>query len=184
MDKTELLEALEDGRQQMLELLEGVPEPLMPTPGVVGDWSIKDILSHLAYWEGQIVTLLFQVKQGIAKPSTAHFGKETVDQVNQRWFETGRERALDQIWMDWTGVRKQTIRRVSEYSDAELNDPNRWPWLNGRALWEWVAGDSFEHEDEHAVQIQRWLETQDLSEDDLGGEDLEDLGPGSNGKQK
>lgn len=156
--KTEILEALEDSRQEMIELLEDLPDEWMIEPGVVGAWSIKDILNHLTHWEGQLVTLLFQAKRGTARPTTQHFGTETVDEVNQRWYEDGKERSLDMIWQDWNGVRKQTIRRVSEFSEEELTAAQRYPWQEGKPLIEWIENDSFGHEEEHADQIREWVE--------------------------
>ncbi len=161
MDKTELLEALEDSRQEMLEMLEDLADETLLQPGVNGAWAIKDILAHLTYWEGQIVTLLFQAQNGVTKPTTAHFGAETVDAINQRWYESGKERALDMIWQDWVGVRKQTIRRLAGFQDQDLNDPQRFPWANGKPLYQWVLGDTIEHEEEHADQIREWLDAQD-----------------------
>lgn len=163
MDKSELLEALEDSHQEMLEMLEDVPDEALLAPGVVGDWSIKDILAHLTYWEGQIVTLLFQAQHGVPKPTTVHFspGTETVDEVNRRWYESGKDRPLEMIWQDWEGVRKQTVRRVSDFSDKDLNDPERFTWLGGTPLYQWILNDSIEHEGEHADQIREWLEQRD-----------------------
>lgn len=159
MDKTELLEALEDGRQELVEMLEDLPDEVMLKPGVCGDWSIKDILAHLTQWEGQTVTLLFQASQGDRKPTTAHFGKETVDEVNQRWYEAGKERPLERVWEDWVSVRKQMIRRVTAFSDTDLNDPQRYSWLKGEPLWQIIANNTFEHDDEHADGIREFLET-------------------------
>ena len=158
MDKAELLEALEDGRQEMVEMLEDLADEVMVKPGVSGSWSIKDILAHMTQWEGQTVTLLFQANQSDRKPTTTHFGKETVDEINQRWYEASRERALDLIWQDWIGVRKQMIRRVADFSDKDLNDAQRYPWLSGTPLWQVIADNTFDHEDEHADAIREWLE--------------------------
>ncbi len=161
MDKTELLEALEGNRQEMIEMLEDLPDETLLQPGVVGEWSIKDILAHLTYWEGQAVTLLFQAQRGMAQPTTVHFGKESVDEVNRRWYEAGKERPLDRVWEDWVGVRKQLIRRVTDLTDKDLNDPQRFPWLEGQPLSQWILNDSVEHEEEHADQIREWLDRRD-----------------------
>ena len=161
MDKTELLEALEDSRQEMLELLEDLPDETLLKPGVIGEWSIKDILAHLTYWEGQVVTLLFQIQSGIAKPTTAHFSGEHVDVLNQRWYEAGKDRSLEMIWQDWVGVRKQTIRRVADFNDKDLIDPQQYAWAGGKTLFEWILGDTTEHEEEHGDQIGEWLDAQD-----------------------
>jgi hypothetical protein len=161
MEKTELLEMLEDGRQEIMEMIEDLPDEVLLEPGVVGEWSIKDILAHLTFWEGQIVTLLFQAKSGMPKPSTAHFGQEALDDLNKRFYESGKERSLEIIWQDWASVRKQTIRRVSEFSDTDLNDLQRFPWLKGVPLYQWIMNDTIEHDDEHADQIRDWLDRRD-----------------------
>lgn len=158
MKKSELVEALEDGRQELVEMLQDLPDEEMLKPGVCGEWSIKDILAHLTQWEGQTVTLLFQASQSERKPTTAHFGKETIDEVNQRWYEASRERQLERVWEDWIAVRKQMIRRVGDWSEKDLNDPQRYPWLNGKPLAQIIADNTFEHDDEHADGIREWLD--------------------------
>ncbi len=164
MNKTELLEVLEDGHSELIEMLEDLPEDMLTRPGVVGDWSIKDILGHLTQWEGQIVTLLFQAQRGVNPPTTAHFGNENVDDVNYRWAEAGKERSLEAVWQDWLNVRKQTIRRVSEMSETDLTDQNRYPWLKGVPLFQWVLNDSVDHEEEHGDHIREWLDQQDFTQ--------------------
>jgi hypothetical protein len=161
MKKTELLEALEEERTELQEMLEDLPDEILHAPGVLGEWSVKDILNHLTFWEGQTVTLLFQAKRGMAKPSTAHFSAETVDALNQRWYLEGKDRPLELVWKDWLGVRRQLIRRVAEMTDEELSDARRYPWLKGRPLYQWVLDDSIDHEADHADAIREWLDRSD-----------------------
>lgn len=161
MEKSELLETLEDSHQELVEMLEDLPESMLQAPGVMGDWSIKDILAHLTQWEGQIVTLLFQAKQGMAQPSTAHFSEDSVDKLNARWHQQGQGRSLEMVWSDFVGVRKQVLRRVNEFSDLDLQDPQRYPWLNGQPLYMWIFSDTIEHEEEHGDAIREWLDQQE-----------------------
>jgi hypothetical protein len=46
---------------------------------------------------------------------------------------------------------KQTMR------DEDLFDPNRFAWRRGSPLWDLVAGDTYEHYNEHMQSIQQWL---------------------------
>ena len=158
MKKKQLVQKIEASWYSFEQSYAGLSSEQMLMPGVTGGWSIKDILAHMTQWEGQTVTLLFQANQSDRKPTTTHFGKETVDEINQRWYEASRERALDLIWQDWIGVRKQMIRRVADFSDKDLNDAQRYPWLNGTPLWQVIADNTFDHEDEHADAIREWLE--------------------------
>jgi hypothetical protein len=159
MNKAELLEALATQRNTMTQLLEDLPDETLLEPGVMGDWSIKDILGHLTHWEGQMVTLLFQVSQGISKPTTAHFGPDQLNVLNQRWYEAGKDRSLDMVWQDWVNVRKQVIRRVSEIQEKDLSNPRQFAWLKGKPLMQWILDETVEHEKEHLHHIQDWLIT-------------------------
>ena len=162
MNKAELLLALDESRENFLNAIEGLSDEDLETPGVIGDWSIKDILAHLTMWEAELVRLLWQASQG-RKPNTEHFSNDLdVDEINAKWYKQSQSRPLQRILDDFHGVRTQTIRRVEAYSDQDLNNPQRYPWLDGAPLWEWIAGDSFEHEAEHEVHIRSWCEKRGL----------------------
>ncbi len=155
MNKQELIAALENGRREFLKTIEGLPEENMIEPGVVGDWSVKDILAHLSRWEAELVTLLFQAQQG-NRPTTVQLSDASTDELNAKWYAQTRERPLDRVMADFEGVRDQTIRRVQALADRDLDDPKRFDWLDGHPLVEWITSDSTKHEAEHGAQIRAW----------------------------
>jgi hypothetical protein len=155
MIKDEILDALEDERENFLEAIDGLTDEELEEPSLDGGWSAKDIMIHISAWEAELIKLLWQVKQG-QKPSTMHFTQVDVDATNQEWFEAYHNRPMERVLDDFAAVRKQTTKRVDGFSEQELTDPKRYTWLNGRPLAAWVAGDSFEHDAEHAVQIKTW----------------------------
>jgi hypothetical protein len=57
---------------------------------------------------------------------------------------------------DFQGVRAQTIRRVTAFSEGELGDAQHYPWMKGHALWEEVASVCLEHEQEHEAEVRAW----------------------------
>lgn len=152
MTKDELINNLEKSREGFLELIEDLDDEAFTENFTQDGWSIKDILAHLARWEAELVKLLWQLRQG-QRPTTAHFMGDTVDEINAHWKEDDRSRPLERILADFHGVRNQTIRRLDAFSDRELDDPKRYPWLNEKPLWEWVAEDSYEHEAEHTASV-------------------------------
>ena len=155
MKKDKLISALTDGRQEFLNLLEVFSREEMEIPGVLDQWSLKDMLVHLTRWEAELVKLLWQAKQG-NKPTTVHFNQNGIDAINERWFHESKHRQIDIVWKDFVAVRQQTLRRVQEFGENELNDQQSYPWLESKPLWQWIADDSFEHEAEHAADIQAW----------------------------
>jgi len=159
LTKDELLNALETGHNNMLELVAQCQPEQIAQPGVTGEWSIKDILAHISAWEAELVKLLWQVRQS-QEPSSIHFSGGNVDEINQRWQASLYSRPLGLVLSDFNAVRKQTVRRVKDFSDEELTTPGYFPGLKAVPLWEWIANDSFDHESEHAESIQEWLNNQ------------------------
>jgi hypothetical protein len=161
MTQDEILDALEDQREAFLEAIDGLSDEQLEQPGVVGQWSIKDIMFHLTLWEAELVKLLWQAVQGV-QPTTAHFSKTPVDELNAAWSAQFPGRTLEQVIDDFAGVRKQTSRRVTAFKDADLASSQRYPWQKGYPLWVWIAEDSFKHEAEHTAHIRQWREAQGL----------------------
>jgi hypothetical protein len=161
MNKEELLEALEEGREDFWEAIADLTDEDLEHPGCVGEWSVKDVLIHISRWEAELVKMLWQIKQG-QHPSSQQFAKMPVDEINRLWVADYHQRPLEMALDDFESVRRQTIRRVETFSNAELTDPRRFSWLQDRPLYEWIAEDSFRHEREHAVQIRAWRDAQGL----------------------
>jgi hypothetical protein len=155
MNKDEILDVLEDEREKFLDSIEGLSTQELLEPGVVGNWSVKDIMAHITLWEAELVKLLWQAAQG-QKPTTIHFAGINVDERNEAWYEEQKDRPIEQIIADFSAVRKQTSRRVEAFTDKDLNDQSRFSWQKGYALWKWIAEDSFSHEAEHTAQILDW----------------------------
>lgn len=157
MTRDEIMNALNESRDKLLNAIEGLSDEELSEPGVIENWSVKDILYHLCMWEAELVKLLWQATQD-QPPTTVHFSKIPVDEINAAWFAQGRARTVAQIMDDLHAVRKQTLRRAGAFKDQELNDTAHYPWQKGHPLWEWIAEDSFKHEQEHTAQIREWRE--------------------------
>lgn len=155
MSKETVLSSLKASREAMLKAVEGLDDQALQEPGVLGDWSVKDILVHVSLWEAELVKLLWQAREG-RKPSSAQLGRESVDELNAQWYQVHKDRAIEQVLEDFNAVRHQTARRVDSYTDKELADPDLFPWLNGEPLEQWIAEDSYGHESEHTAQIIAW----------------------------
>ena len=158
MSKDELIEKIIRARRDLLAVLEAVPPEQRETPGACGEWSVKDVLVNINYWEGATVTMLYQLRQGLA-PDTLHFDPNLdVEATNQRWHTLGKERPWEVAWADFNGIHTQMLRRVKAFSESELNDPGLHAKLSGKPLWRFIEADSYGHEDEHAAALRAWLE--------------------------
>ncbi len=159
MNKDELFQKIQESRQALLAAIERVPAERRVEPVLDGGWSIKDAIVHLNYWEGQLVTMLYQLRSGAA-PTTQHFSGRDVDEINAGWFAQGKSRSWEMAWSDFTAIPTQLQRRIAAFSDTELHQPSFHPRLKNRPLIDWIVCDSFEHEDEHRAAIVAWIEAQ------------------------
>ncbi len=70
MDKNQLVNTLHVERAAWEALLKQVGDDRMTIVGVVGDWSIKDIVAHITAWEQRPVEWLAAARRG-DKPTPA-----------------------------------------------------------------------------------------------------------------
>lgn len=155
MTKSELLATLQASRKKLVAAIDDLSDVEQIEPGVIDDWSVKDLLSHLTAWEAELVKMLAQMRQG-KRPAFLDLGD--TDALNAKWHKETKDRSLDRVMADFHAVRKQTLRRVEGFSDKELSDPKLYKWLGGRPLSEWIASETYEHEAEHAEHIRQWRE--------------------------
>ena len=155
MTKDEILDTLEDNRERLLDAIEGLSDQALLESGVVGDWSVKDLLAHISAWEAELVKLLWQARQG-QQPTGIYFRGIPIDEINATWIEASKSRSYDRVMDDFISVRKQTIRQLEHFTDKDLSDPERYNWAKGHPLWEWITENSFGHEAEHTAEILAW----------------------------
>src|SRR5688572_4503504 len=50
-----LLARIDEAWRQFFAALDDIPEDRLGDPGVIGDWSLKDLFGHLAFWDENAV---------------------------------------------------------------------------------------------------------------------------------
>ena len=154
MTKQELLKVIQKEREALEAALAGLTPEQMTAPGVMGEWSVKDILGHMALWESRLVTFLYSNERGVP-PKMLH-GQAEVDKVNAESYAEQHERPLDRVLADYHAVHAQLLKRLDKLTDRDLSDPQRFKWMEGEPLEKLVAGDTFEHYAEHRPMIEAW----------------------------
>ena len=152
MTKQEMLKRIQKEREAFEAVLEGLTPEQMTAPGVMGEWSVKDILGHMAMWESRLVTILYSNERGVSPKMLQ--GQAEVDRVNAESYAEQRERALDRVLADFHAVHAQLLKRLDKLTDRDLSDPKRFKWMEGEPLEKLVAGDTFEHYAEHRPMIE------------------------------
>lgn len=163
MNKGELLETLRAERAAWEALLREVGEARMILPGVAGEWSLKDVVSHVTAYERWLVEWLEAAARGSLPPSS-ELENPDVEARNAFIFARNRDRPLEDVLEESRQVFGQLLESVAVLSEDDLNDAQRTAWFvmpywkEKRPLWKCIAGDSYEHYHQHTDSIRRWLE--------------------------
>ena len=68
MNRQQLLRKLDQAWVGLQESYAGLSDAQLTQPGVVGDWSVKDILAHVTWWEEEALTHLPHILEGQKPP--------------------------------------------------------------------------------------------------------------------
>jgi len=151
----QLLDALDNGREQLLIALEPLPDEALLAPGAVGEWSLADLLAVLTAWEAEMVTALLKLDQG-KKPERLLAALARPDEFNRQRVAETRGRPLDRVFDDLMKVRLQLEEWLETFSDRQLADKKRYKWFNGRSLAQIVAQTSYENEARYLPAVQKF----------------------------
>jgi uncharacterized protein (TIGR03083 family) len=153
MNRDELLKSLAASRAELDAALAGLAEAQMTEPGVMGDWTLKDVLAHLTAWEVELVTVLGKLARGQTPKPAGQTDAET-DALNAKWYRDYKNRPLDRVLADYHAVRPQTIRQVERLTVSDLTAPRK--WLKGGTLHDMILSETIEHDAEHLPHIREW----------------------------
>lgn len=147
----ELLRDLQAARGEFMAALADVEPDLLTVPGLVGEWSARELIAHLGYWTGHAAEALHQAELD----RTADFGEDDLD-VDERNAIVARVAAETDL---------ATVRQREEAAFAALAtrleraDP---AWLDekvsyGDTLERVIQDDGPEHYREHALDLRSWF---------------------------
>ena len=155
MDVTELASLIRTTSTRLELLISRLSVAQMNQPGAVGIWSVKDVLAHIAFWERHAVDVLRAARRGEAPPLAVEDETESrnASVVAQYYLAP-----LSAVIAAWSSAREELLEELQDISDADLNDPYRFPWSQGRTLLDRIADNSYAHEQEHIDQIRSWMQ--------------------------
>lgn len=146
-----LVDELVAARDGFNEALADIDPALLTAPGLVGEWSARELIAHLAYWAGHAAEALHQAEQGRVE----EFGQDEMD-VDARNAVVARVAAETDL---------ATVRNREEAAFGALlerlkrADPS---WLEervsyGDTLEDVIRDDGADHYREHTADLRSWF---------------------------
>ena len=150
--------ATKSDRAKLDEMLTTLSTEQMCQETLEHQWSVKDVLAHIAAWERRCVGWIQAGFRG-EKPDKPEAGYtwEDIDRLNEKTFQENRNRSLDDVQSDYRHSYQQILTQVQTLSEDDITNPQRFSWTNGRTLVPFIAANTYEHYQEHIEQIRKWL---------------------------
>ncbi len=135
------------------DALEAVDLDLVTVPGVVEDWSVRDLVVHVAFWAEHAVQALHLASEGRGAEFAYDSGQ--TDAMNARLLEESRSIAADAAL-----EREERAFEAFEGALAGLDASTLDLRLgNGDTVAEVIRYDGPDHYAEHTAQLRAWFGT-------------------------
>jgi uncharacterized protein (TIGR03083 family) len=142
-----LLERLKAARDEFKASYEGLTEEQMLEPGVTGDWSVRDLIAHVTWWDEEAIEHLPAVLHGHRAPKYSDlYGG--IDAFNTRRTEERSEQSLAEVLDAFESTHERLIAYLRSTPVDEIVGQTRFR----RRL----RLDTYGHYPEHTEQIRTW----------------------------
>ncbi len=147
--KTQLIQRFNQARDEVRALLPDIDVHMQIYP----EWTIKEVLAHLAGWDDATILALEAFLAGNSQPVPASRG---IDPYNAQTVAERSELNYTQIVREWELVREQLIPHLDRLTDQQLDATIISPWGPSMTVAD-LINIMIEHEEEHAKVIRTRL---------------------------
>ena len=155
----ELLDGLQAAREEFLVAMADIDPALRLTPGLVDDWSARDLMAHVGYWTGHAAESLHRAEQG----ELSAFGRDelSVDDRNAVVTRVARETDYATVASREQSAYEAFVERLAAVDPESLSDRD----ADGDTLEEIIGFDGAEHYREHTLDIRTWFDGKDAPDE-------------------
>jgi hypothetical protein len=149
MDRQQLVSKLDRMWAALTESFAGLSDPQLAEPGVMGHWSVKDILAHVTTWEEEALKHLPLILKGGRPPrySETYGG---IDAFNAQTADKKRGLSLAEVLRQLDETHCRLIAYVRSAPEEQFTRETRFR----RRL----RLDTYSHYPLHAQAIRQWRE--------------------------
>ncbi len=148
MNREETLSVVSESWREFEDAVALVPEGRLDERGVVGPWSVKDLIGHVTTWEVEALEALRSyLDDGDFDALTAW--PEDLDGFNAREAEHKRGTGLAELRRESDDTHSRVVELLAALGESEFEKSE---------VSERIRIDTYYHYDDHAGQIRRWLE--------------------------
>jgi hypothetical protein len=144
--KEDLLAAIDKERGALETFLETLTPEQMIDPGVVGHWSVKDVMAHLVEWEQMCLGWYRAGLRDEIPPLPAPgFKWNQTPQLNQQIYEKHRDRPLDEVLDHFQASHREILGVIQGLSNEELFTAGRYAWTKKNTMGTYFVSATSSH---------------------------------------
>jgi hypothetical protein len=149
MNRQQLLNKLDKVWAEFRQSYAGLSDAQLVEPGVAGDWSVKDILAHVTWWEEEALKYLPLIVAEVRPPrySTKYGG---IDAFNALMTERKHDLGLADVLEQQEATHRRLIDYLHSVPEEQFTRETRFRHR--------LRLDTYSHYREHAKAIREWRE--------------------------
>lgn len=145
--KENLIQALDNARQNMKSLVDAVEPDMELYPG----WTMKHVIAHIIGWDETVIDSLKALQTGVEYTLPNFRG---IDEYNAESVETRQELPYQHIYVEWGQVREQLKETIRAMSPEKFTVNHLFPWPQ-RGTVAQLIGVLIHHENAHADELRQ-----------------------------
>ena len=160
-NKALIMKRLQTERKRLEQNLAQLSQEDLLQPDVVGKWSIKDVLAHLADWESHMPIWLEATRVGdpVAEIESGLNWKQ-FEAFNQRIYERHCNQSLDEVLDYFHKTHEQFMQLVEAMPEEEMLERRRYTFIGKGAVYDWL-GAYAAHDTWGKKKIREWMKARE-----------------------
>jgi uncharacterized damage-inducible protein DinB len=148
-------ELLEKSNLLVIQTVDDLPETAWDIPGACGNWSVKDIIAHLASYEHIIVDVLSIFQKEQPTPYILEFLNQ-LDQFNKAEVEARKYETAQHVLDEYQDAQVEATSLLMQIPDEKVQERGTMPWYGEDCCLADFINRIYDHTREHCAQIARF----------------------------
>jgi hypothetical protein len=153
MERIEFLNEFDRASLEWKELIRRVPLDRYSEPGAAGEWTLKDVVAHIAWHENEMIGILQQHSlEGSPWWSLPLHGR------NRKIYELNQGHPVEAVLAQAQQVHADLDELLHQITNEDLNDPARFTDMPVEDRpWQYFVTNTYEHYRDHIPEVEKWL---------------------------
>ena len=143
---------LEQSHLMVLQAVDDLPEREWDVPGASGEWSVKDILSHLTSYEEVLVDVFATFLTDAPTPHLQKYRDKSID-FNKTETQERQFRTAQQVMDEYEEAQLQSSDLLAQIPQEKIFQTGTLPWYGSERCLADLINSFCAHTQEHCQQI-------------------------------